>query len=154
MTSKSISIPLLLAALVVNYLILSAPARAQPKCIDIFQPVCALTKAGSIQTFGNACFAKVAGAKVISQGACPIFCPLIYEPVCGRKDGKNMTYANSCVAMANGAIVLAPGKCPGPICPRIFRPVCGVDSDGKLMTYPNSCVAINRAARILHNGKC
>jgi hypothetical protein len=154
MAFRLFSIPVILAALLFSVGAPIKPAAAQGACIEIFKPVCARTKAGSLQTFGNSCFAKMAGAKIVYEGPCHFFCPLIWEPVCGRKDGVNRTYANSCTAMANGAVVLAPGACPGKICPRIFLPVCAVDPAGKLTTYPNRCVAINRGARILHNGKC
>jgi hypothetical protein len=147
-------IPAILAALILSVGAPSKPALAQGACIQIFKPVCARTKAGQLQTFGNSCVAKMAGAKIVHDGPCHFFCPLIWQPVCGRKDGVNKTYANSCTAMANGAAVLADGPCPGKACPRIFLPVCGVDSGGKLVTYPNRCVAINRGARILHIGKC
>jgi hypothetical protein len=152
------SIPLTLLTLIAGYYLSPSAAQAQPAqpkfCTEIFQPVCARTKTGTLQTFGNACTARAAGATVVSQGACHFFCPLIWQPVCGRKDGVNRTYANSCTAMANGAVVLADGQCPGRICPRIFLPVCGVDPSGKLTTYSNRCIAINRGAPILHNGKC
>ena len=154
MKLRWLTTPLVIAVLIASHLVPATPANAAPKCNDLFQPVCAVTKAGKVQTFSNACFAKAGGATVISQGSCPVFCPDIYEPVCGRKDGVNMTYANSCTATAAGAVVLAPGKCPGRICSQVYRPVCGVDSNGKLTTYPNACIAINRGVRILHNGKC
>jgi hypothetical protein len=131
------------------------PAYAQKGiCPEVVQLVCTRTKDGRLQTYGNACIARQNGAAVLQDGPCPIFCPTRYEPVCGRKAGTNKTYPNSCYALVAGAAVLAEGPCPGRICPRMFLPVCGVDSAGKLVTYPSRCVALNRGARILHNGKC
>jgi len=145
----------LFGALIAAMFVPAAPASAQTAvCPFIFQPVCARTPSGALQTFSNACVAKAAKATVVHPGACNVFCPLIFAPVCGRKNGVNRTYSNSCVAMADGAVVLANGACPGPICTRIFRPVCAVPPGGGLRTFSNRCVAINAGARIIHDGKC
>ena len=142
------------ALLAATHLPQSTPAAAATLCNEIFQPVCARTKAGTVQTFSNACFAKVAGARVVSQGACPIFCPDLYMPVCGRIDGVNKTYANACFAMVAGAVVLDQGVCPGKICTQLWMPVCAVTPSGTLKTFTNRCWAINSGSRILHAGKC
>jgi len=152
--SRSLLALLMFAALAVGTVFEVAPASAQVICTQDFRPVCARTRTGTLETFSNACRARAAKATIVHPGPCSIFCPLIFAPVCGRKDGKNTTYPNSCVAMANGAVVLATGPCPGPICTRIFRPVCAVPPGGGLKTFSNRCVAINAGARIIHDGKC
>jgi hypothetical protein len=156
MQTRLLSTLFLLAAALSGFCLSAiTPAHAQKTtCPQVVELVCTRTKDGRLQTYGNACIARENGAVVLQNSPCPIFCPTVYQPVCARKDGANKTYPNSCYALVAGAAVLADGTCPGRICPRIFLPVCGVDSAGKLVTYPSRCVALNRGARILHNGGC
>jgi hypothetical protein len=41
-----------------------------------------------------------------------------------------------------------------PLCPRIYKPVCGVVPASDIATYANSCDADKAGATILHVGKC
>jgi hypothetical protein len=40
-------------------------------------------------------------------------CPMIYQPVCARKDSEVRTFANSCFARRAGFAVVAQGNCGG-----------------------------------------
>jgi hypothetical protein len=60
-----------------------AAAPAEPKtsvCFLVHHPVCAM-KGTSRQTYTNSCYARLDGAKVLSQGACP-------AAKAGKKKGK------------------------------------------------------------------
>jgi hypothetical protein len=41
-----------------------------------------------------------------------------------------------------------------PLCPRLYKPVCGVTSASGIATYTNSCEAKKAGATVLHEGKC
>jgi 3-hydroxyisobutyrate dehydrogenase-like beta-hydroxyacid dehydrogenase len=74
-------------------------------------PVCAHRKRALV-TYANACLARQERAQVISQGACPAACPMVFQPVCAV-DGKGTrkTYGNDCQARAEGASVQRRGRC-------------------------------------------
>lgn len=81
-----------------------------------------------------------------------MFCPTIYEPVCGV-DG--MTYGNSCEASVENVSIAYEGECGREnafnkdiICTREYMPVCGADG----VTYSNECLAGNMT--IVHEGEC
>ena len=127
-------------------------------CRMIWDPVCGADG----RTYGNACEANAAGARVAYAGEClreppqdvPDACPMVWDPVCGV-DGR--TYANACLARLEGVAVRAPGECPSlPVepdpapCTAEFAPVCG--EDGR--TYSNACVARSAGVRVVHRGEC
>ena len=82
----------------------------------------------------------------------PMFCPEVYEPVCGV-DG--VTYSNSCFAGLENVQVAYEGEC-GPenafaeprVCTREYNPVCGADG----VTYGNPCMAGDM--QIEYYGEC
>src|SRR5215212_10041020 len=53
-------------------------------CSFQYQPVCALARKRTLITYGNACDAKAARARIVADGACDDACPHIYKPVCAR----------------------------------------------------------------------
>lgn len=74
-------------------------------------PVCAHRKRALV-TYANACLARQERAQVISQGACPAACPMVFQPVCAVDDkGVRKTYGNDCHARAEGANVQRRGRC-------------------------------------------
>jgi hypothetical protein len=83
-------------------------------------------------------------------------CPFIYMPVCGlTHSGIRLTFPNACVAHSAGAQVLHPGMCEGPICNRLYKPVCAIDpKTHRPRTYPNLCESEDANAVWLHNGRC
>ncbi len=83
-------------------------------------------------------------------------CPFIYAPVCALTNtGIRMTFPNACVAHSSGAKVLHPGRCEGPICTRIWRPVCAIDPrTHRPRTYGDLCTSEDANAVWLYNGRC
>jgi hypothetical protein len=95
----------------------SARAQYQPVirpgvCSFQYQPVCAVSRKRTLITYGNACDAKAARARIVSDGACNDACPHIYKPVCARDaDGARKTYANECAAKSAKAEIIRRGRC-------------------------------------------
>jgi len=83
----------------------------------------------------------------------PTSCPLVFNPVCGRKGNDLVNYGNACVAAANGAKILAQGPCPQG-CPMIYKPVCAEDAQGVRRNYGNACAAEKDGAKIIRNRRC
>ena len=62
--------------------------------------------------FGLTLLAFLAPAQTgTAQAARPTYCPLIYAPVCGWKDGRRQTYPNACTARVAKARNLVLGPC-------------------------------------------
>jgi hypothetical protein len=106
---------LLSCALLTGALLAPGPAAAAtPKfCPEIYQPVCAVTRAGVNETYSNACFARLAHARILAPGRCqgPI-CFFIFDPVCARVPGhKPQTYSNLCTAEVAHATLIHNGAC-------------------------------------------
>lgn len=95
----------------------SALAQHQPlirpgACTFQYQPVCAVARKRTLVTYGNACSAKSALARIVSDGACNDACPHLYKPVCARDaNGARKTFANACTATAAKADVIRRGRC-------------------------------------------
>jgi hypothetical protein len=112
------------------------PPRGEA-CLMVYDPVCA-ERRGQIRTYGNACEAGQARARILYPGECrpqsgprprpgpqpgpgprprpgpgpdQISCPMVYEPVCGDLNGQVRTYGNGCEAGVAGARVLYEGEC-------------------------------------------
>lgn len=128
-------------------------------CPKILKPVCCKRKKdGKLFTASNSCTCECEG-KVISKGECPTpkpsvspdicICPLIFKPVCCKKnDGTVKTESNACFCECDGKVLFdkpcpveeTPTPRPLPCtCPLFVDPVCCKDADGKLVTKSNSC---------------
>ena len=81
-------------------------------CSFQYQPVCAVSRKRTLVTYGNACDAKAARARILSDGACNDACSHIYTPVCARDaKGARKTFANACMAKAAKAEIIRRGRC-------------------------------------------
>ena len=102
------------AVLAGSFLLASGPAAAAPKfCPEIYEPVCAVTRAGVNETYTNACFARMAHARILAPGRClgPI-CFFLVDPVCARVPGhRPQTYSNLCLAEVAHATLIHKGAC-------------------------------------------
>jgi hypothetical protein len=90
-------------------------ARAQGIfCTDIYKPVCAVNPFGFRQTYGNACYANNAHARILHPGVCEgPACTRIFKPVCAVDPvtHRAKTYPNLCVAEVANAALLHNGPC-------------------------------------------
>lgn len=120
MRSRFCLIAILLGGTFAACLQFGAPVLAQGQplimpgpCAEFgYHPVCGRSRERVLATYVNACAARSAGARVISDGACPAACPMIFKPVCAiGADGKRKTYGNDCQAMAAGAIIIRNTRC-------------------------------------------
>ncbi len=106
---------LVTATLLAGAVLAPSPAAAAPPkfCPEIYQPVCAVTRAGVNETYTNACFARMARARILAPGRClgPI-CFFVVEPVCARLPGhRPQTYSNLCLAEVAHATLIHTGAC-------------------------------------------
>jgi hypothetical protein len=98
------------------------PPRPEPTfCTREYEPVCA-RRGPDRQSFSNACLARRAGYRVVSDGLCrggssgddgPTFCTREYAPVCARRGGSFRTFSNACEARAADWRVVSGGPCRG-----------------------------------------
>jgi hypothetical protein len=107
-----------LAHFLAGFVATPAVAQGQPlvflgPCGEFgYRPVCARARGNVLVTYANACIARSEGARVLSQGSCPVACPMIYKPVCTiDAAGQRKTYANDCQAKAAGATVIRSWRC-------------------------------------------
>ncbi len=130
----------------------ASPVVQQSVCTMQWDPVCGEDANGVRITYGNSCMAEAAGAKIVSEGECPVACTLEYSPVCGEdKNGTKATYDNECLAEAAGATVVSQGDCTSAVvCTMEWDPVCGEDGE----TYGNKCVADAANVTIVSEGEC
>jgi hypothetical protein len=114
-------------------------------CQDIYDPVCGCDD----QTHGNACYAKMAGVSVASEGECEsstepcgglaggscpegLYCEYPPDAMCGRADG-------------TGVCQVIPEACD-----LVYSPVCGCDGN----TYGNECEANMAGISAETDGEC
>jgi len=105
-------------ALVAALLSIAAPrpATAAQVCPDIYAPVCAVTPDGFRRTYSNACFARLAHARILHNGRCMVpMCLLlpITKPVCAIDPAthRRKTYGSLCLAEQAKATFLRNGPC-------------------------------------------
>jgi hypothetical protein len=55
--------------------------------------------------------AKAKKKEAAPQAPPPVFCPMIYAPVCAVKGDIRQTYANACFARKDGAKIVSEGPC-------------------------------------------
>jgi hypothetical protein len=120
MIARMVIAALMLCSLALVYIGAATPAAAQGQPLimagpcghDGYHPVCARSRKNTLVTYANACIARSEGSRVISHGACPTACPMIFKPVCAiEAGGKRKTFANDCMARAAGVTVIRRGRC-------------------------------------------
>jgi hypothetical protein len=92
----------------------SDKAAAAKACTKEYVPVCGLSRSGEHITYGNACQARAARAKILHKGECigGPFCILMYDPVCARDPrGILRTYPSLCAAENANAVFIRKGAC-------------------------------------------
>ena len=112
MTGKVSIAGCLLAAVIVQLSTVNT-VRAAGVCPEVYLPVCAVSDLGLRMTYTNACWAKMANAKILHAGQCqgPI-CNQVYKPVCARAPtGGLRTYSNLCEAEVANAVFVHNGIC-------------------------------------------
>ena len=84
-------------------------------------------------------------------------CPQYLAQYCVvEKDGfRHTDWTNPCFAGERGARVLHLGACEGPICAKIWAPVCSINpATGRPHTYASLCWSDLANATLLHKGVC
>ncbi len=110
-------------------------------CPEIWLPVCGTDG----NTYGNSCFAGLAGVNILHEGECENQPKQCYSN--GDCDGSNEYCAKS-----PGECETGTGVCTSKptICYFLYAPVCGCDG----VTYSNDCIAAGAGVNILHDGEC
>jgi hypothetical protein len=111
-----VSLGLLSCGLVAGlWLAAPAPAAAATRariCPTIYAPVCAVTRAGTRETFANSCLATNARARILHNGSCIGPICSFFKQVCARVPGhKPRTFASECAAENANATLLHDGPC-------------------------------------------
>ena len=84
----------------------------------------------------------------------PLFCPQVFDPVCGEVEGEAKTFSNICEAEKANAINLEPGICsPLEACPNDMDQVCA-EIEGEKTTFDNLCKAQAAGAENIEEGRC
>ena len=121
------------------------PGRCEPVsnalCLAVWDPVCGCDGV----TYSNACDARSRGASVAHAGECRRQCAGIRGLGCEKGEVCELAAGQCGVSDIHGVCVEH-----RPVCPEIFRPVCGCDG----RTYGNDCERIAAFAAKDHEGAC
>ena len=111
------------------------------------------TTAFALLSAAAAIAATVPGAKRAEAAFCPQY---VAEYCVVEKDGfRHTDWTNPCFAAERGARVLHIGACLGPICTKVWMPVCSINpATGKGHTYASLCWSDLANATLIHKGAC
>lgn len=104
-------------------------------CLDVWDPVCGCDG----RTYGNACYAAMAGANVARSGPCQSHCSAT-----GDCSLNQFCYFEDC-RIETGVCKDRPLGCPD-----VWDPVCGCDG----RTYGNACDAAMAGVSVAYQGEC
>jgi hypothetical protein len=115
-------------------------------CIELFSPVCGCDG----ETYGNSCFANMAGTSVAAIGECDTPAQKPCGGIAGLTCGADQYCHYEPEAMCGAADQL--GACMGrpQACFFELNPVCGCDGE----TYSNSCFAEQAGVSVFAAGAC
>ncbi|MCC7541721.1 MAG: hypothetical protein IT379_36215 [Deltaproteobacteria bacterium] len=111
-------------------------------CIDLYAPVCGCDG----NTYGNSCYAALAGVSVQREGACERACGGLLGLTCEEGEFCDYEPGQHCGAADQTGVC----RTPPTACTREFRPVCGCNGQ----TYSNACNARAAGTGVLSEGEC